>query len=197
MKIAMIGAGAMGSLFGALLAEAGETVTLLDIRQDHVDAVNANGLSIESAGRLRSVRVPATSDPDRIGKVDLAFFFVKSVHTAAAAQTAARLTADASLILTLQNGMGNAEALSETIPPARIVAGTTAHGATFLKSGAIRHAGTGETVIGAWQKPAAAGITTIARCSTGPASSPGWWMTFKPCCGPSFSSTSASTPSRR
>lgn len=162
MKIAMIGAGAMGSLFGALLAEAGETVTLLDIRQDHVDAVNANGLSIETDGRRRTVRVPATSDPDRIGAVDLAFFFVKSVHTAAAAQTAARLAAGAGLVLTLQNGMGNAETLAEVIDPARIVAGTTAHGATFLAPGAIRHAGTGETVIGAWQPPAGAGVARIA-----------------------------------
>ena len=162
MKIAMIGAGAMGSLFGALLTEAGESVTLLDIRQDHVDAVNADGLSIEHDGRQRTVRVPATSDPDRIGPVDLAFFFVKSVHTAAAARTAARLVADASLVLTLQNGMGNAEALTTSISPTRIVAGTTAHGATFLRPGAIRHAGVGETVIGAWQPPAADGIEAVA-----------------------------------
>jgi len=150
MKIAMIGAGAMGSLFGTLLAEAGETVTLLDIRKDHVNAINTHGLSIEKGGHTRTVRIPATTDPEQIGTVDLALVFVKSTHTADAAQTAARLAGETGLVLTLQNGMGNAEILAKALDPARIIAGTTAHGATFLRPGAIRHAGEGETVIGPW-----------------------------------------------
>ena len=57
MKIAVIGAGAMGSLFGALLTEAGQQVTLLDIRRDHVDAVNADGLAVDRRHRrLRAER---------------------------------------------------------------------------------------------------------------------------------------------
>ena len=64
MKIAVIGSGAMGSLFGAFLAEAGEQVTVVDIRRDHVEAVNTDGLSIEKEGARRRVRIRATVDRD-------------------------------------------------------------------------------------------------------------------------------------
>ncbi len=160
MNIAVIGAGAMGSLFGALLAEAGETITLLDIRRDHVDAINAKGLSIEKKGFRRRVQIPATTDPERIGPADLSIVFVKSTHTAAAAETVARLSGKTGLVLTLQNGMGNADTLAETLAPSQVVAGTTSHGATFLGPGFIRHAGAGDTVIGPW---AAAGMTGAER----------------------------------
>ena len=162
MKIAMIGAGAMGSLFGALLAEAGETVTLLDIRNDHIDAVNRDGLCIEKEGARRVVNIPSTTDPAQVGPVELAFVFVKSTQTADAAQIAARLAGENGIVLTLQNGMGNTDVLAQHIPPARIVAGTTAHGATFLAPGAIRHAGAGETVIGPWGLGPSGAAETIA-----------------------------------
>ncbi|BBO77918.1 2-dehydropantoate 2-reductase [Desulfosarcina widdelii] len=163
MKIAMIGAGAMGSLFGALLAEAGETVTLLDIRKDHVDSINANGLIIEDGYQRRTVKITATTDPDQIGIVDLSFVFVKSTHTADVVRTAAELSGSEGWVLTLQNGMGNIETLSERIDPLRIIAGTTSHGATLLAPGKIRHAGIGETVIGPWEKTIMFGAKIIAE----------------------------------
>lgn len=162
MNIAVIGAGAMGSLFGARLAEAGEQVTLLDIRRDHVDAITAGGLSIEESGSRRIVRVQATTDPDRIGKADLCIVFVKSSHTAAAAQTAAQLSGKSSLVVTLQNGMGNADTLAQILGASRVIAGTTSHGATFLGPGAIRHAGSGETVIGPWSAEGMADAGRVA-----------------------------------
>lgn len=162
MKIAMIGAGAMGSLFGSLLAEAGKTVTLLDIRKDHVDAINAHGLTVEKGGQQKTVRIPATTDAEKIGPVDLALVFVKSTQTDDAAQTAARLAGSTGLVLTLQNGMGNADILAEALDPGRIIAGTTSHGATFLEPGVIRHAGEGETVIGPWAPSAMDKAKTVA-----------------------------------
>ena len=118
MNIVVIGAGAMGSLFGALLTEAGEQVTLLDVRQDHVDAVNAGGLGIEEAASRRIVPIRATTDPNHIARVDLCIVFVKSGQTAAAAKTAGRLVAATSPVLTLQNGMGNADTLADRLPAA-------------------------------------------------------------------------------
>ena len=163
MNITVIGAGAMGSLFGTLLAEAGETVTLLDIRRDHVDAVNASGLSIEKADARRIVPIQATTDPDRVGKTDLSIVFVKSPQTAAAAETAARLSGNTGLVLTLQNGMGNTDILAETIEPSQVIAGTTSHGATFLGPGTIRHAGEGDTVIGPWSIAGTTGAEKVAE----------------------------------
>lgn len=163
MNITVIGAGAMGSLFGALLAEAGKTVTLLDVRREHVDAINANGLSIEKAGARRIVPIQATTDPDRIGSTDLSIVFVKSPHTAAAAETAARLSGKTGLVLTLQNGMGNTDTLAEILEPSQIIAGTTSHGATFLGLGTIRHAGEGDTVIGPWATAGMTGAEKVAE----------------------------------
>lgn len=150
MKIAVVGAGAMGSLFGGLLAESGADVWLLDIWAEHVKAVNENGLNIEREGKFRSVSVKATTDPNRIGISDLVIIFVKSTNTSQAAKTAKFLMDDSSLILTLQNGMGNADTIAEVIEPTRIIAGTTSHGATMLGPGSIRHAGIGPTTIGMW-----------------------------------------------
>ena len=151
MKIAIIGAGAMGSLYGALLKEAGAQVWLLDIWAEHVDAINSRGLAVERDGQTRRVEIQAvTGFGDIPGPVDLVIIFVKSGATAKAAQTAAKLMGDHGLVLTLQNGLGNADAIAGHVPADRILAGTTAQGATLMGPGAIRHAGTGPTLIGFW-----------------------------------------------
>jgi 2-dehydropantoate 2-reductase len=150
MKIAVIGAGAMGSLFGALLAEGGHEVWLCDIWQEHIDAVKLNGLAIEREGQTRSVCLNAASDPGQIGESELVLIFVKSTQTGSAAESAALLAGRTGRVMTLQNGMGNAEIIAEHISPDRILAGTTAHGATMLEAGSIRHAGAGATTVGMW-----------------------------------------------
>ncbi len=151
MKIVVIGAGAMGSLFGGFLAEHKKEVTLLDIWPEHMDTINSNGLIIEREGERRQVSIPATTKSETIGEADLAIVFVKSTQTAQAAQTAAKLINSTGMVLTLQNGMGNADVLDETLGGDRVLAGTTSHGATLLGPGTIRHAGIGATTIGLWQ----------------------------------------------
>ncbi len=150
MKIAVVGAGAMGSLFGAMLAEAGNEVWLYDVWVEHVKTINKDGLRIEREGQTRTLSIEATTDPEQIGQAELVIIFVKSTHTASAAETARKLTGSDGAVMTLQNGMGNADILSEVIDPERVLAGTTSHGATLLGPGSIRHAGVGATTIGAW-----------------------------------------------
>jgi 2-dehydropantoate 2-reductase len=150
MKIAVIGAGAMGSLFGALLAEGGHKVWLCDIWQDHINELKQNGLKIEREGETRTVRLNAASDPRQIGESELVLIFVKSTQTQSAAQSAALLADRNGWVMTLQNGMGNAEIIAEHTPSNRVLAGTTSHGATMLKAGSIRHAGAGPTTVGMW-----------------------------------------------
>ena len=162
MKIVVIGAGAMGSLFGALLAESGENVLLYDIWKEHVKAINEKGLDIELNGNTRSVSVNATTDKKQIGKTDLAIIFVKSNQTGNAARIASELVGNYGFVLTLQNGMGNANIIGEVIDHGRIIAGTTSHGATMLGPGSIRHAGTGQTLIGIWSGIQKTGIQKIA-----------------------------------
>ena len=150
MKVAIIGAGAMGSLFGALMAEAGADVWLQDIRAQQVRAIQENGLVVETEDTERTVSIQATVDPKRIGAADLIIIFVKAMHTRAAAEAAARVAGRTGAVLTLQNGIGNAEIIAERVGPNRTLAGTTAHGATALGPGRVRHAGAGPTQIGPW-----------------------------------------------
>jgi 2-dehydropantoate 2-reductase len=152
MKIAVVGAGAMGSLFGALLAQSENEVWLYDVWVEHVETINKNGLEIEREGKSRTLNINATTDPAKIGEAGLVIIFVKSTQTAPAAETAAVLTGTDGTVMTLQNGMGNADILSGFINPDRVLAGTTSHGATMLGPGSIRHAGVGATTIGAWSE---------------------------------------------
>ncbi len=150
MKITVIGSGAMGCLFGGMLAEAGVDVHLLDIWKEHVDVLNNKGLTIISPGRQRRVPVRAYIDPDKINNTDLALVFVKHGQTEKAAQTARQLIGRNGVVLTLQNGMGNAEILAKTIGRGRVICGTTAQGAMLLGAGKIQHSGTGKTILGMW-----------------------------------------------
>lgn len=162
MNVAVVGAGAMGSLFGALLAEAGADVWLVDIWKAHIEAVNTDGLEIEREGQIRTVALKATTDPVEINTCDLVIVFVKSIHTGDAARTAAMLAGEAGLVLTLQNGMGNADRIAQDVDPGKVIAGTTSYGATMLGPGKIRHAGIGPTTIGMWHKGDSAGAEYIA-----------------------------------
>jgi 2-dehydropantoate 2-reductase len=150
MKIGVVGAGAMGSLFGSLLAEAGNEVWLCDIREDHIQVVSQDGLMVEYEAKTRNVRLNATTNPDKIGKCELVLIFVKSTQTESAAKTAAQLSGRNGFVMTLQNGMGNADAIAATVESNRVLVGTTSHGATLLGAGNIRHAGKGPTIIGIW-----------------------------------------------
>jgi 2-dehydropantoate 2-reductase len=92
----------------------------------------------------------AVGDPLQIGESELVLIFVKSTQTRSAAESAALLSGSNGLVMTLQNGMGNAETIAEHTPSNHILAGTTAHGATMLQAGSIRHAGAGPTTVGMW-----------------------------------------------
>ncbi|MDH3827365.1 MAG: 2-dehydropantoate 2-reductase [Desulfobacterales bacterium] len=152
MKIAVVGAGAMGSLFGAMLAEAGNDVWLYDVWLEHVQTINQDGLRIECEGKTRAVQIKATVDSQQIGRAELVIIFVKSSQTNLAAETAQTIAGSNGIVMTLQNGMGNADIIAECIKPERILAGTTSHGATLIGPGSIRHAGSGPTTIGAWSQ---------------------------------------------
>jgi 2-dehydropantoate 2-reductase len=148
MKIAIIGAGAMGSLFGGRLALAGEEVWLCDIWEDHIRTIQANGLFIDTFGTSLIAYLRATTAAEVIGPADLVIVFVKSSATRIAAQTALALLGPDSVVLTLQNGYGNVDELVGILGASRVIAGTTAQGATILGPGKILHGGNGETHIG-------------------------------------------------
>ena len=143
-----MGAGAMGSLFGGLLALSGEEVWLVDIWKDNIDAIHSKGLTVEDRGKAQTIRVNATTDVTSVGKADLVLIFVKTYHTEKAVSDARVIQKDNTVFLTLQNGLGNEETICKQIDSQKVLLGVTSHGATLLGPGKIRHAGWGKTYLG-------------------------------------------------
>ena len=150
MKIGILGAGAMGSLYGAKLSALAENeVFLIDISRPQIDAVNQNGLAIEEDGEtIIYDRLSGVLEAVDAGICDLVIVFVKSTATKVAVEQNRALFGKDTIVLTLQNGLGNVEAIASVLKDQVILAGTTAHGATLLSPGRIRHAGVGKTIIG-------------------------------------------------
>ena len=149
MRIAILGSGAMGCLYGGLLAEAGCPVTLIDVWKEHIDTINRQGLRIEGVGGERVISgIRGVTDPEDAGTADLLIVFVKATMTRTAISQTMPVVGPDTTVMTLQNGLGNVEALSDVAGAHRVVAGVTGHGSTLVGPGVIRHAGEGDTVIG-------------------------------------------------
>lgn len=147
MRVAMIGAGAMGGVLGFYLAPGAEVV-LIDDWAEHVAAINAGGLCCEVDGIEQRRQVRAVTNPAEAGPVDLAIILVKASQTPWAANVTEVLLAPSGVAYTLQNGVGNREILATTLGEHRVGQGVTSLGGTLLGPGRVRHAGMGPTVFG-------------------------------------------------
>jgi 2-dehydropantoate 2-reductase len=146
LKVAVMGAGAVGCYYGGMLARAGHDVVLI-ARPAHVDAIERDGLRIEARTFDERVRVAASSDPAAVRGARLVLFSVKSTDTeAAGAQMAPHLAPEA-LVLTLQNGVDNADRLRTVLPPAQVAAAVVYVATEMAGPGHVRHHGRGELVI--------------------------------------------------
>lgn len=114
MKIAIMGAGAVGCYYGAMLARAGHAVTLIT-RPQHVQAIQKRGLVFETRAFTENVAVSATAEPSGVADAEIVLFCVKSGDTASAGREIASHLAAGASILSLQNGVDNAERLAEVI----------------------------------------------------------------------------------
>lgn len=161
-SIAVLGAGAMGCLFGATLAHGGLNVTLIDVRSDQVDAINSNGLSIQGHGGERVVRLAATVDPAQLQAVDIVLVQTKALHTEVAVQRARGLFAAHTVAISFQNGLGNEELIGTLIGAQQVVAGLTAQGATVVRPGVIHNYGALPTYVGELEGGISARVKRIA-----------------------------------
>ena len=141
----MVGPGALGCLFAGLLALAGHDVRLLGRRREHTDTIDRDGITVERDGEARRAAVRAATDPATLGPVDLAIVLVKATDTAEAAKSLPALLGPQAPALTLQNGLGNVEALTAVLGADRVLGGVSSQGATTLGVGHVRHAGFGPT----------------------------------------------------
>ncbi len=163
MRVVIVGAGAMGGMFAARLAQGGVDVALVDVSTEIVDAITANGLALDGPEGSETVRVRAVTDAGALGAADVVIFFVKAQHTAAAARQARPLVASATTVVSLQNGWGNAETLAAAFPPEQLVMGVTYHSATVLGPGRVAHTGRGATFIGPYLDGAPLGRAETVR----------------------------------
>jgi 2-dehydropantoate 2-reductase len=148
MKTVIMGPGAMGSLFGSLLTQAGKEVWLVGNREEQIDRICSFGLTLEEKGKIQIVPMNATPDVTSVGKADLVIFFVKTYDIEEAVSDALVLEKEDTIFLTLQNGLGNEEVICQKIDRKKVMLGVTGHGATLIRPGHIRHAGWGKTFIG-------------------------------------------------
>ena len=148
MRFCIIGAGSMGSLYGGLLARAGFDVTLVDVWQEHIDAIRRDGLHLDGITGDLLIPIRATTRVDEVGTVDCAIILTDANTTREAAETARRVLGTGGFVLTLQNGIGNVEALDEVLGGSRVMGGISNHSAALRGPGHVTHTHAAPTWIG-------------------------------------------------
>ncbi len=140
MKIAVVGAGAMGSIYAGLLADAGNQVWVVDTWRAHIDAIRQKGLRVEGASGDRVVQVGAATDPQEVGQVGLVIIATKAMHVEAAATSARVLLAPDTMVLTIQNGLGSVEKVARILGSSRVLKGVAGgFGASVVAPGHVHH----------------------------------------------------------
>lgn len=160
MKIAVIGAGAMGSIYGGRLSQHNE-VYLIDTNADVVAAINAEGLGIEKNGNLEVFHPRAAVSAAGLGTMDVVILFVKALYSADALAGNQAMIGDRTYLMTLQNGAGHEDILSQYVPVERIIIGTTEDNGAVLAPGKVRHGGAGRTNIGMLAEDQAGMLDTL------------------------------------
>lgn len=154
----------MGSVIGGTLARAGNDVVLIEVAKEIVGAIEQRGLLIEDrAGQKMTVKLRATHDPSEVGSADLIIVFVKCYHTETAVRQAAPLMGPNTIVLSLQNGWGNAALISNLIGPERVLVGVSYHSAVLLAPGHVLHAGQGPTFLGELDGTISTRVTAVTK----------------------------------
>jgi len=152
MNFLVVGPGAMGCLFAARLKKAGYDVTLLDYNKERAARINNQGIMVDGITGEYTEKVPTVTDRLSVPP-DVVLICVKSYHTEQAGQAIKLWLEPETVVVTLQNGVGNTDILEQIFGKERVLGGVTAEGATLLGPGKIRHAGQGETIIGPERDP--------------------------------------------
>ncbi len=141
MKIAVIGAGAMGSIYAALFADAGHETWAIDLWQEHLDAIRANGLRVEGASGKRVVRdLHVSMKAADAGPCDMVIIATKAAGVDSAARSIGPLLKDDTVVLTIQNGLGAGERICRSMAPDNILLGVAqGFGASIKRPGHAHH----------------------------------------------------------
>ncbi|MBI5442161.1 MAG: 2-dehydropantoate 2-reductase [Deltaproteobacteria bacterium] len=142
MKIGIVGAGVLGSIFGSLFSQKGFEVTLIEVLEERIRLIEREGLWIQmpTGERLHS-RVRITSDQASVGCCDVVMVCVKGYHTEGAIRGALPMVGEQTAVLSVQNGLGNLEILADAVGPEKVVGGITAHSGMPVGMNEVRYVG--------------------------------------------------------
>ena len=160
-KIAVMGAGAVGCYYGGMLARAGHDVTLIG-RPNHVDAIQRDGLLLDTQSFKEQVRLLASTEPSAVAGATLVLFCVKSTDTESAAAAIRPHLLPGALVLSLQNGVDNAVRLQAALPDQEVAASVVYVATEMPGPGHVKHNGRGELVIAASPSSAEAAALLVA-----------------------------------
>lgn len=148
MRILILGAGALGILFGGIMSKHGGEVVILTRRRDAAAAICSQGVVVEEGSSSWMAQPTCTTDPRVASEADVCLICVKSYDTSEVAGRVSRYLHPDCLMITVQNGLGNVERLVEIFGPERVVAGYTLQSSTLMGINRVFHAYDGETVLG-------------------------------------------------
>lgn len=137
MKYAILGAGAMGSIIGGVLAKGGQEVLLVDPYREHMEKINKDGLKLTLVHKTETVRLKTCTNPAEAGPVDVVVLLVKGFHSVAAIEGAKGLFLDNAYVCSLQNGLGNDDVLAGLFPRERILQGVLRMTGSLLGPGEV------------------------------------------------------------
>jgi 2-dehydropantoate 2-reductase len=164
MKIAVVGCGAMGSVYAGLLAAAGHEVWAVDSWREHIDAIRANGLRVEGASGDRTVRVNATTSAADAGRCDLVIVATKARDVEAAARAAQAIVGPQTLVLSIQNGLGGPDVTARVLGRERVAVGVVGgFGASMRGPGHAHHNGMELVRLGELSGPVTPRLDAVAE----------------------------------
>lgn len=148
MKIVIVGPGAMGLLFSAFLSQTKEDIWVLDKNSERCQKLKNNGFKVSGLSSFHVQNVKFSSDVKEVKDAQIWMICTKSYHTKDVIKNIIKSVASCASVMSLQNGIGNMELLSEEFGPERVLVGVTNMAAVLDKEDSLRHTGVGETVLG-------------------------------------------------
>jgi len=164
MRIGIVGTGAMGSVYAALLGDAGNEVWAIDRRIDHIEAIRKNGLRLEGYSGDRTVKINATTDTTEVGPCQLVIIATKAMHVSAAAESAKALLGPDTIVLPIQNGLGSSVKVADILGPERVILGVVGgFGASIKGPGHAHHNGMELVRLGELNGPVSSRVEAVAE----------------------------------
>tara|TARA_B100000686_G_scaffold324055_1_gene379395 strand:+ start:12 stop:956 length:945 start_codon:yes stop_codon:yes gene_type:complete len=166
LKVAVLGAGAMGCLFGGLLAEKGLNVVLIDVWKEHIDAINSKGLKMDGHGGDRFIKIKATTEPAKLNTTDVIIIMCKATVLEKALMGVKNIVGEKTVLMSFQNGIGHEAIMSKIAGKEKVLGGTTTQASNILGPGHIKNHASLPSWIGEYEGGMSDRVKSVAETFT-------------------------------